>query len=479
MIVPFLKKNKKFSLYDTLNDINPKDIDNSNNDNITNIYRLGVGDYDFIGPFVEGLAIAKIENKSFYLKPNGLRLNTDFEYNEIRDFKCGIAPVSRNYSGKYECTWNFINKNGIEITKLDFKIYRNYYNNGIIEVLDEIGDTYYSTLMTLSGNLLFDKLLESTTFFFHENYIEVLREGYGKNRKGLHLFYTYDGIKLKNINLRNFDYVGHIRDNRGIASLKDTGEIVIIDNEFNVVKNLEIYNLDDLGESYNVIEFVYGYHFFGKVCPIKKFNKWGLIDYNGDFVLIPKYDFIGGFTDIKKWNSSSYGCAGVGIEINSQMKYSAINSEFQEISDFIFDEINLFDEGIANVRIGEKWGAINSEGEIVVPLEFNSIHYCNKGKIIVALGDNEGSRFFGKYGLYSSKGQKLTMSIYEELHILYNGYVKFKKNNKWGLLNNEGKEVISELYDHIEYVNQELLIAERDNEKFYIDYTGREFRQKS
>lgn len=479
MIVPFLKKNKKFSLYDTLNDINPKGNDNSNNDIITNINQLGVGDYDFIGPFVEGLAIAKIENKSFYLKPNGLKLNTDFEYNEIRDFKCGIAPVSRNYSDEYECTWKFINKNGIEITKLDFEIYRNYYNNGIIEVLNEIGDTYYSTLINLSGNLLFEKLLESATFFFHENYIEVRREGYEKIRKGLNSFYTYDGIKVKNINLRNFDYVGHIRDNRGIATLKDTGEIVIIDNDFNIIKNLGIYDLDDLGEFYNIIEFVYGCHFFGKVCPIKKDRKWGLIDYNGDLVLNPKYDFIGGFTDIKIWNSRSYGCAGVGMEINSQMKYSAINSEFQEISDFIFDEINLFDEGIANVRIGEKWGAINSEGEIVVPLEFNSIYYCCKGLIKVAYGDNEGKRFFGKYGLYNSTGDKLTKSIYEELYVLENGYVKFKKDNKWGLLNNEGKEVIRDIYDHIEYVNQDLLIAEIDNEKFYINYIGREFRQKS
>ena len=49
------------------------------------------------------------------------------------------------------------------------------------------------------------------------------------------------------------------------------------------------------------------------------------------FVLKPQYDFIDAFTDIKKWDSYSYGCAGVGNKINSQMKYSAINSDFQEL----------------------------------------------------------------------------------------------------------------------------------------------------
>ena len=379
-----------------------------------------------------------------------------------------IAAVCKGYDHNYNQKWTFINKNGIEIIDWSFPGYRNL-KNGFIEI-ESYGayiDKYETGLMAISGSFLFEPQ-ESAHYYFSEKFIKA-PDGY----------YLLDGTEIKNENLKYYQYIGHIRENRGIAQLKESQEYVIIDNEFNLIKNLKITDSNHLGETYGIIQHVYGCYFYGKVCPIKKNNKWGLIDFNGDFVLNPKYDFIGGFTDIKMWDSFSYGCAGVGKEINSEMKYSAINSDFQEISDFIFDEIRLFDEDIANVRIGEKWGAINSKGEIIVPIEFNSIYDCYKGLIKVAYGDYEGRRFFGKYGLFNKKGIKLTKYIYEELYVLENGYVKFEKDNKWGILNNEGKEAVRNIYNEIKYVNHELLLVEIDNEKFYISFTGREFRQKS
>ena len=471
MIVPVLRKNKKYSLYNTYDDFKPED----RKFDLINISKLSREEFDFIGPFIEGISIAKIGEKSIFIKPNGQKLNTK-EYYDLRNFENGIAAVCNDYSYLYDAMWTFINKNGIEIINQRFTSFR-IYNNGFVEVGTYSGDydCYNTGLMSINGNLLFEPT-KSTTYFIHEKYIEVS----GENRRSYKgAFYNFDGTQIKNNNLIKFEYIGHIRENRGIAQLKESREFVLIDNNFDVIKNLEIFHDSEIGEAYLIFEHVFGCHFYGKVCPIKKNNKWGLIDYNGNFVLNPKYDFIGGFTDIKMWESFSYGCAGVGKEIDSKMKYSAIDSNFKEISDFIYDEIGLFDEGIASVRIGEKWGAIDSHGEIVVPIEFSSIYYCNKGIIKVALGDFEGRRFFGKYGLYSYKGNKLTKNIYEELYVLENGFIEFKKDNKFGILNHEGKEVIRNIYDSIEYINQELLLAGRDNEKYYIDFAGREFRQKS
>lgn len=470
MIVPVLRSNKKYSLYNTYHDFKPED----SQFELTNISKLEREEYDFIGPFIEGIAIAKIGDKALYLKSNGKELYTKKQYFTLRNFESGIAAVSNDFFLGHNI-WSFINKNGIEIVDGRFTGY--YYKDGFIEVktYTPSNDCYNTGLLSINGNILFEPS-KSTHYYIHEKYIEVSGE-HIRNYESA--FYNFDGIQIKNTNLKKFNYIGHIRDNRGIARLEKSGEYVIIDNDFNVIKNLEIKDHNQLGKSDSyIIDNMKGRHFYGKVCPIKKNNKWGLININGDFVLKPQYDFIDAFTDIKKWDSCSFGCAGVGNKINSQMKYSAINSDFQEISDFIFDEINLFEEGMANVRIGEKWGAINSMGEIIVPIEFMKINDCKNNLIKVGLGDIENNRFYGKYGLYNSKGTKITKIIYEALYILENGYTIFKKDEQYGILNNEGKEVVRNIYDNLEYVNQELLLAEKNNEKFYLSFTGREFRQK-
>lgn len=464
MIVPVLRKNKKYSLYNTYDDFKPEDREFD----LINISKLSGKQFDFIGPFREGIAIAKNGNKSIYINSNGQELITKNQYNELRDFEFGIAAVCDGYNHLYDELWTFINKNGIEIINQSFTGYRNL-NNGFVEIESYWGhyDKYLTGIMSISGSVLFE-LSESGSYYFNEKSIQA----HGG-------FYNYDGTKIKNDKIKNYKYIGHIRENRGIAKLKETNEYVIIDNEFTIIKNLEITNGDHLGEMYTLIPNVYGCYFYGKVCPIKKDNKWGIIDYNGNFVLNPKYDFIGGFTDVKMWDSFGYGCAGVGKQVNSEMKYSAINYNFQEITDFLYDEISLFNEGIASVRIGEKWGAINSLGQIIVPIEFNKISYSQNNLIKVGLGDFENNYFIGKFGIFNSKGVKITKIIYDVLYILDNGFIKFRKSKKYGILNNEGKVVVSDIYNSIDYVNNELLLAERNDEKFYVDFSGREFRQKS
>ena len=62
MIVPVLRKNKKYSLYNTFDDFKPED----RKFDLTNIYKLEREEFDFIGPFIEDIAIANIGEKSIY-----------------------------------------------------------------------------------------------------------------------------------------------------------------------------------------------------------------------------------------------------------------------------------------------------------------------------------------------------------------------------------------------------------------------------
>ena len=160
------------------------------------------------------------------------------------------------------------------------------------------------------------------------------------------------------------------------------------------------------------------------------------------------------------------------------MKYNIINSNFDELNSFIFDEIDLFDEGIAKVEINGKWGAINSEGEIIIPLEYNFIRtYGNNGFIEVGLGDYDTNNFIGHYGYFDKKGNKITKIIYEFLGSFKNGFSICKKYNKYGLLNENGYEVIPCIYDELEFKQKDLYLAKLNTIKFYMDSKGRKYIQ--
>lgn len=483
MIIPYLKENGMFSLYDTVFDYKEEDKNFRSFGDKTDYSRIGYDEFEFIGPFKEGYAIAKVEKSSFYIDTDGKRLILNHKYFEIREFENGLAAVSREFnslSGNRE--WRFINKNGIEVIDDSFDQYIQY-NNGYIIVTKYSGyacsgysndtepDKFSEGLIQNNGNIICE-IKENASIFFHKKFIHISINS--EQYSNFNYYVKYDGTELNNKIFSEFEYIGNTNENRGIAKLKKSHEYVVIDDDLNIIKNLGL--IEKIGEAYLIFDNIYGCHFFGKVCPIKKNKKWGLINEDGEFVIPPKYDFIGGFTDKKEWKLDSYGCAPVGLEINSVLKYSAINSTFQEISEFQFDEVCLFEEGISRVRIGEKWGAINSSGKMIIPIEFNHISDCQNGFIKVGLGDYE--RFFvGHYGFYDKNGKKVTKIVYEYLGAFNNGFCIFIKNGHYGLLNELGQEAIYPKYQELKHVYENIYIAMLEGVKFYIDSTGREFKQ--
>jgi hypothetical protein len=490
MVVPYLKKNGKYSLYNTALDNKPREEDFwFDESNKFNVIGLSSEEFDFIGPFVEGFAIAKKDGKDVFVSTNGKILSTKFDYQEIRNFENGIAPVCRSYKVDYP-QWRFINKNGIEIVDDCFEEFQ-ILDNGFIEVTkytSYYGGGYYGESLSVSqfvngiinvtGNLII-KPTSYSTYIYHKKFIVSY---YTSSNSGREFTYYYDlnGEVLDKGPFLKFNYLGQTYENRGIARLKETNEIVIIDDSLNIIKYLGVYDLGSLGESYTIFPKIYSQYFFGGVCAIKNNGKWGLINSQGEMVLKSKYDFIGGFTDYKMWDNLTIGCAVVGKLIDSNMKFTAINSDFEELTSFQFDEINLFNEGVACVRIGEKWGAINSFGQTIVPIEFNYIRDCESGFIIVGLGDFESYDFIGHYGLYDIQGNKLTKLIYEFIGNYNSGFAIYKKQGKYGLFDDCGKEIGSWYklqYDDISYQYEKFYLVDTDKNSFYIDSSGREFRE--
>lgn len=490
MVVPYLKKNGKYSLYNTEFDNKPQEdefwFDESDK---INLIGLSSEEFDFIGPFVEGFAIAKKDGKDIFVNTNGEILNTKFEYQEIRNFENGIAPVCRSYKVEYP-QWTFINKNGIEIIDDCFEEYQ-ILDNGFIEVTkytSYYGGGYYEEglrvsqfangIINFSGKVILEPTSYST-YIYHKKFIKSHYSSSNSNREFTY-YYDLNGKVLDKGPFSKFEYICQTFENRGIAILKETNEIVIIDDSLNIIKHLGVYDLSLLGERYTIFPQMFSQYFFGGLCAIANNGKWGLINSQGETVLKPKYDFIGGFTDYKMWGSLTFGCAIVGKRIDSNLKFSAINSDFDELTSFQFDEINLFKEGIASVRIGEKWGAINSFGQTIIPIEYNYIGDCKNGYVIVGLGDFDSNQFIGHYGLYDAQGNKLTKIIYEYISEFELGIAVYKKMGYYGLFNKIGKEIESWnslRYNNLSYQYDNVFLAKTQKEIFFIDSKGREFRE--
>lgn len=490
MVIPFRKKNGKFSLYNTDLDFKSDNKQYSVFGDNTNYSELYSDEFDFIHPFVEGFAIANKGYNLFYLGIDGEILVTDHEYHTLKNFVNGIAAVSRESHQGYRL-YHFINKNGKEIIDKSYNEYTQYPHKSYIEVLKytgyyvdssidpwDVSPTSFSEMrLDYSGyeqEIPEDKL----SIHIQENLCEVptYYRGFKFNKK--HCYLDIYGNRIDLDKIRPFEYIDGFYFNRSIAVLKNTKDYVIIDTSLKIIKVLGKYPQIELGGDYDIPES--DRLFFSQgLNPMKQNGKWGFIDIDGEFVLKPKYDFLMNFVDSKSWTYKSKGCTVAGKYISKQMKYTALDSDFNELTDFSYDEMGIFYENVASVRVNNKWGAINSCGEIIIPIEYNFISRCQNGFICVGLGDYESKyEFVGHYGCYNQKGEKLSKVIYEN-HLWFEfGICIIKKRGKFGLLNSNGQEIVKCKYDDMEGDPKSGYIVEFDGYQFYIDITGREFRFK-
>lgn len=471
MVIPFRKKNGKFSLYNTASDFKPNNKKYSLVGDNTNYSELYSEEFDFIHPFVEGFALANNGDKMFYIGIDGKVLITDYEYHLLRNFKNGIAAVSRETSYGYSL-YRFINKNGKEIIDESYNEYTQYPIERYIEVYQSSSIKRY---FDYSGFEI-EKPEDNLSMHIQENFCKVPAYYDGIKFIKEPCYLDICGNRIESDKIRIFEYIDGFYFNRSIAVLKNTKENVIIDTSLNIIKVLGNYPQIELGGGYDIPESDRLYFSQG-LNPIRQNGKWGFIDIDGDFVLKPKYDFLMNYVDSKSWTYKSRGCTVAGIYIGKQMKYAALDSDFNELTDFTYDEIERFYENIASVRVNNRWGAINSCGEIIIPIEYNFISRCQNGFICVGLGDYESEyEFVGHYGCYNQKGKKLSKVIYEENLWFEFGFCIIKKGGKYGLLYRNGQEIVRCKYDKMEGDAKSGYVVEFDGNQFYIDSIGREFR---
>jgi WG containing repeat len=240
-----------------------------------------------------------------------------------------------------------------------------------------------------------------------------------------------------------------------------------------------------------------------------KKEKTGLIDSVGNVQIKPMFEYIGNFEK---------GRAESGNNIGNKMKRGIIDFSGNIVVPFMYDNIFRYTAENSIVTIGKKNGVIDSTNKILIPIKYEYITSANENILIVKENN--------KYGFIGENGKAITKNIYKDVDRFYDkkatiilednsgtvinteGKELFKaikninftnvkqdlliaintKTKKYGVFNDEGKQIITSIYDEIEiYVNNIKVkkndkygLLDRDNKiKIPIEYEGLYYRENN
>ena len=181
-------------------------------------------------------------------------------------------------------------------------------------------------------------------------------------------------------------------------------------------------------------------------------NSWGFNDSKGN-VIIPlgKYSFLNPMDDHKMIHATKGGKKGY-IDIHQT-----------EIVPIIYDELDLYSEGLSAAKIKEKYGFLDRKGKVVIPFMFDEADGFNA--LGLALVKKKS-----KYGLINKKGVTIVPFDFQEIVFLESvKLVAVCKNNKWAFYSISGKPMSDFVYDEINFTKSSLVLVRKESELGYLD----------
>ncbi|EHO11454.1 hypothetical protein HMPREF9714_01348 [Myroides odoratimimus CCUG 12901] len=179
--------------------------------------------------------------------------------------------------------------------------------------------------------------------------------------------------------------------------------------------------------------------------PIKRNNKYGFIDYSGNIIVEPTYEYIGDF--------SNNVCS-----VTNKLDELHFNYDNQ---DYFYSESSI----------------INTKGEILFPFIkyiqinefFDDVAFCFHQKI-------------KKYGVIDKLGYKIIPFIFEKSEIenshFSNGLARINKEGKFGFINKCNELIIPCKFDKASNFDNGYSLVKMKSKEFLIDTNGTIFKSK-
>lgn len=229
----------------------------------------------------------------------------------------------------------------------------------------------------------------------------------------------------------------------GIINIKGNQ---LVENKYDEVKVDEYYTEEN------------GYQHAGYIVLQKTQEgyRYGYIDNKGREILPTEYNEITRVVGIHEDDNAYLICAKNGQYGLMKKEENVLNHEYQSIQ---YDEAN----GVFVIEKSRKYGITNISGEEIVPVKYNEI-------------DITGMYFYAKNEqgttVYNSNGTQANIDANVAILNTDNEKYKIRIDNtgetKYGVINKEGKQLIEEKYNYIEYLYDNYFIVSDENGKLGV-----------
>lgn len=183
---------------------------------------------------------------------------------------------------------------------------------------------------------------------------------------------------------------------------------------------------------------------------VKQKGKWGIArTFTNEVLLAPSYDSIQTIVDynsLKLWKNGKQGYA------------DAIT--YKVLINPIYEEAHYFINDYASVKKKGKWGVINQKQQVVIPFEYDSLGHYTHHRFLITKN--------GKKGLITEKNDLIT-PLYDDLKRDFQGFAFAKVADKWQIINETtGKAITEPFYDAIEGLDVGLKAIESQYDDTFI-----------
>ena len=240
------------------------------------------------------------------------------------------------------------------------------------------------------------------------------------------------------------------------------GELLIKkDNKYGVInsrgKTIVGIQYDEIKvDEYYTLEKRYKYAGYIVSNKTEEEYRYGYLNHKGKEILKLEYNDISRITEIQDNENSYLICAKNGQYGVTKNENQVLNNEYQSIH---YDANNQ----ILVIEKSKKYGVVNLEAKEILPMEYGQIDVT--GNYLYAKKDNEVI-------VYNKDGAKTNISANISILNTNNENYKIRIDNenesKYGVIDKDGKVLIEEKYNYIEYLNDNYFIVSNENGKLGI-----------
>ena len=286
-------------------------------------------------------------------------------------------------------------------------------------------------------NIASDLMYEKTVFRYTEN--------------GKYGLIDFSGKKITNA---IYDELDSLPYKEGELIVKKDGKYGVINIRGNKMVDISYDQISVDG--YYTDENEYKYSGYIVSNTTNEGYRYGYVDYTGKETLKPEFNELERIIEIED-NDNIYLLAArngqYGVIKNTE---NIINNEYQSITYDSKNEVFVIEKS-------KKYGIAKLEGQIIVPVEYNQIDITG---IYLYAQNDQGTTVYNNNGTEANIDSDI--AILDTTNERYRIRINNEIGTKYGVIDNEGKKLVEEKYNYLEYLYDDLFIASSENGKLGV-----------